>query len=263
MKYQFGRNSKKLSSEQIKGHMNFETVATGAKAFAGAKLVSSVLKSSFFTPAAATVGTIATVATLAVVGPALLETEEPQTPEPAKIEVFEPQETVDSLNTSTLIVEQQEAEEKVKEVPKMAPASISKPKPVVEQKDEEQPHIAPQPNEPMENTDVFVKARPLPDFESFLAFISSELEYPEKARMDSTEGFVRVRFTVNQRGIAEEFKINKSLGELFDNEAIRVLKMYQNWEPASFNGQAVESRQQINIQFEFEKPAPKDIIKYY
>lgn len=262
MKYQFGRNSKKLSSEQIKGHMNFETVATGAKAFAGAKLVSTVLKSNLFTPVAATVGTVATVATLVVVGPSLIEKEQPEIPVSDKIEIVESQEPVDSLNTNTLIVEQQEkiVEE---QTPKRVAATIAKPKPAVEKKEDEQPHIAPQPNEPIENRDVFSTARPLPDFESFLAFISSELEYPEKARMDSTEGFVRVRFTVNQRGIAENFKVNKSLGELFDNEAIRVLKMYQNWEPASFNGQAVESLQQINIQFEFEKPYPRDTIKYY
>lgn len=262
MKYQFGRNSKKLSSEQIKSQMNFNTVSTGAKAFVGAKLVSSVLKSSFFTPAVATVATVATVVTLAIVGPSLNESKDQFHPvsEPKKLELSSKEESsqaVDSLITEKPIIE---IEEKVE--PKLPSPAKTERKPAKPQPTDE-PHIAPQPNEPIENRDVLIRARPLPDLESFRAFISTELEYPEAARKDSAEGFVRVHFKINQRGIAEGFKINKSLGELFDNEAVRVLKMYQSWEPASFNGQAVESQVQINIQFEFEKPYPGDTIKYH
>ena len=53
---------------------------------------------------------------------------------------------------------------------------------------------------------------------------------------DPIEGKVAVRFTVNEEGRAVNFKIKKSFGQLFGNEAIRLLKKYQNWQPDSLNG---------------------------
>lgn len=253
MKYQFGRHNKKISSEEIKSHMNFDNVAKGAKAFVGIKLLSGVLKSSIGSTVTATVGTVATVAVVTVGANYLSPSEEALPQSPVQEQLLHVPE--DSVAQIELVSPKQEVPTEALTTPKVVKEPV--------EKEEKAAPIAPQPDEPIENRDIYIEGRPLPNLQTFKAFINSELRYPERARKDSVEGFVRVYFKVNQKGIAEDFKIKKSLGKLFDQEAVRVLKQYQNWEPASFNGQAVESLFEIKVLFEFEKPFQVDTTKRY
>lgn len=97
--------------------------------------------------------------------------------------------------------------------------------------------------------DVIIPAKPIPGKEAFDKFINEKLVYPESELDNRVEGYVRVFFTVNKMGVAEDFKIRKSLGEAFDKEAIRVLKLFQQWESGSYNGEAVDSYLNIKVNF--------------
>lgn len=266
MKYQFGRNSKKLSSEDIKSHMSFDHVVKASKVFAGVKLTSALLKSGFGSSTAATVGTFGTaavIATAAIVGPDFVNGDS-NTPEPNQqtIEMVAEPEVIDTLVTDAVASDTPLVETQEDDITKAKPV-IKKPLQVVQDAPEPEPLAEPEveKQQAIENKDVLVKAQPLPDLESFLEIIDNDLEYPKEAIKDSVEGFVRVFFKVNKQGIAQDFKINKSLGEAFDNEAIRVLKSHQDWEPASFNGQAVDSYFTIKIQFKYERLDPSNPTK--
>lgn len=82
-----------------------------------------------------------------------------------------------------------------------------------------------------------------------MQFVDRELEYPKELLDDSIEGFVEVRFKVNRKGETEDFKISKSLGRYFDEEAIRVIKQYKNWKPATYSGEAQEDFLKLKVTF--------------
>lgn len=263
MKYQFGRNSKKISSDDIKSHMSFDNVAKAAKVFAGVKLTSVLLKSGFGSSTVATVGTIGTAAvitTAAIVGPDLINGEF-NTPEPKEqtIELVAEPEAIDTLAIDSISID--EPVEEVQPQKSVSQPVVKKAQPVVENTTEPEEEAEIENQQAIENKDVLIKAYPLPDLQSFMQIIDSDLEYPKEGIKDSVEGFVRVFFKVDKQGIAQDFKINKSLGEAFDNEAIRVLKSHQDWEPASFNGQAVDSYFTIKIQFKYERLDPSNPTK--
>jgi TonB family protein len=267
VKYQFGRKHKSLSSDEIKSHMDFSSVAKAAKLFAGIKLTSALLKSGISSSAATTVGTISTVAiitTAAIVGPDLLDSKPSfdnqnvnvtKMVERADKEALIKIDTLGEAKDQTLELKPPPAASKddVPTIDKEVDTKVDIPDDGIIQKEVKE----------IENSDVLIRAYPLPDLESFLAIINQELKYPKEGVKDSVEGFVRVHFKVDKQGIAKEFKINKSLGEAFDMEAIRVLKAHQDWEPASFNGQAVDSYFTIKIQFNYETLISNEVERGY
>ncbi|WP_422355653.1 TonB family protein [Roseivirga pacifica] len=138
--------------------------------------------------------------------------------------------------------------------PKPSDIGAVKEEKVVEpqQAEEEKPSSKPAKEEPKTTVvyeDVINPAKPIPGEEAFNNFINKELVYPESELDGNVEGYVRVFFKVNKKGIAEDFKIRKSLGDAFDQEAIRVLQLFQQWEPGSYNGEAVDSYLNIKVNF--------------
>ena len=262
MKYRFEKNRKQLSSDRVKSNMDFKKVMSKAGAAGSGKMNSPELHSKWSLSVSTTVLSTAAVMTfLVVAGPALLKSENNPlkwwaTSDPIE-EVEKPQEIIVETpkKVTPPVLEIEEAP--VERIEVVEP--VEKEVPQVELKET----VEEEAEESINYEDVLVRAYPLPDLESFLNAIDEELIYPEEARKDSTQGFVRVFFKVNKEGVPEDFKINKSLGELFDNEAIRVLKTHRDWEPASFNGQAVDSYFTIKVLFEFEQPLPGDTIRYY
>lgn len=240
MKYKFVNKAKNLSPEDIKAHMNFDTVVKGASIWAGFKLGSVLLKFGSKITTAAVAGTSTVVVTTAVVVATNTDWLQPKkadrSVQPTELnEVQEelPEDQEEVLKILPEETQQVEAEkkaelEKEEEVESIAPVKPT-PKPV-----------KPDPAKDIESNNVAIKARPLPDLSAFHDFVYDELKYPVGVG-DTTEGYVLVHFKINKEGFAEDFKINKSLGEPFDREAIRVLKKFQNWKPGSFNGDAVDN----------------------
>lgn len=257
MKYKFVNKAKNLTPDDIKAQMNFDNVVKGASIWAGFKLGSVILKLGSKVTASVVAGTsTVVVATAVVVGTTtdLLKVNNTQeASESTEISIpleEEPQlEVKESKPLLTPVKEEEKKEEVKKDTPK---------KPQVKKV----PKIVPKPlpqkalsSEKIASEDIVIDASPLPNVETFLNFIDGELKYPidpievNNDSLQQVEGFVEVFFRINREGKAEDFRIRKSLGTEFDNEAIRVLKMYDNWAPASFNGEAVESNLRFKVHF--------------
>jgi TonB family protein len=87
-------------------------------------------------------------------------------------------------------------------------------------------------------------------FEAFYTFLDSEIKFPENANSNIFEGYVKVLFAINPDGSISDFEIQESLGESFDKEALRVLKLVNEWSPATFNNEAVRSQLSIKLKFD-------------
>ncbi|HEY9116415.1 MAG TPA: TonB family protein [Roseivirga sp.] len=240
MKYNFVNKVKTPSPAEIKSTMSFGKVAANSKALAGAKITSAVLKgtAAVKTAVVSTVSVVAVATTTYITYPEIFTSvnEEPQKPvveEPFALPIEDSVATIEEAVEDSVVAES---------TPVQKPISTPKPQPKVVKKTPQVPLLI--------NEDVVIQAFPLPDKESFTRHINRELSYPVQHLGDSIQGFVQVRFKVNKRGQTEDFKISKSLGEAFDNEAIRVIKAYKNWQPASYNGEAVDSYMHMLITFQ-------------
>jgi protein TonB len=69
-----------------------------------------------------------------------------------------------------------------------------------------------------------------------LKFISVNLKYPVIAQENGIEGKVIVRFVVSKTGKISNVEVLRSLDPSCDKEAVRVVKMLQNWIPGKQNG---------------------------
>ncbi len=116
----------------------------------------------------------------------------------------------------------------------------------------EQPSDAIESSKDLLKEDIYLKAQPIAGFEDFYAFIDKELTYPELARKDSITGQVKVLFAIDEKGKVDNVTILESLGVLFDNEAIRVIKRLPDWNAATFNGEPVLSRMSIVLSFKIQ-----------
>ncbi|OEK06679.1 energy transducer TonB [Roseivirga misakiensis] len=254
MKYKFVDKAKNLTPDDIKAQMNFDNVVKGASVWAGFKLGSALLKLGAKATTTVVAGTsTVVVATAIVVG--------------TTTDVFKPKEN----NTAHLVPSEIQIEEEPKEeelitpvtkdsiasAPKQKPVVPVQKKPVPKPKPVSKPVVKPAIQDPaqIQYEDIKTNARPLPSISAFKSFIDNELIYPADQiavgnnEAKNVEGYVEVFWTINRKGEATNFKIRKSLGTAFDNEAIRVIKKYKNWEPATFNGEAVESNITFKIYF--------------
>lgn len=83
-------------------------------------------------------------------------------------------------------------------------------------------------------------------------FLSENIKYPEKARIDGTQGRVVVGFVVNKNGEIDELKLKRTIGDGCDEEAMRVIKKMPKWKPAKFNGKPVSVYFDLPIFFSLE-----------
>lgn len=256
MKFKFVNKAKDLSPADISAKMNFTKVAQSAKALSSAKLSAGMLKlgSTTLTTVAVSTAVVVTAAVVLITNPGLLKSQEEGVPieEVFESEIPLSQEPVFTIEKPEPTQDKSTTEAIVKPVEK-------KESPIAKQSLEPQEEVTPTTDEEKngnveikdaEEENIFIAPRPLPSIESFYSFIDEELNYPVEYLEDPIKGIVKVRFTINKQGKAVNFKTNKSLGLVFDQEAIRVLKKYQNWQPASLNGQAVEYNMKISIRFE-------------
>lgn len=77
--------------------------------------------------------------------------------------------------------------------------------------------------------------RPEPDngWKAYQQYLKNNTIYPDAEREKKLSGNVRVSFKVMGNGTLQDFKIIKSMGAAFDEEAIRVIKAGPSWIPAS------------------------------
>jgi TonB family protein len=85
------------------------------------------------------------------------------------------------------------------------------------------------------------------------AFISKNLQYPVSAAQSGIEGRVTVRFIIEKTGEVTDVKVVRGLSNTFDNEAVRVVKMFPKWIPGKQNGRKVSAYYTLPITFRLKK----------
>lgn len=83
-------------------------------------------------------------------------------------------------------------------------------------------------------------------------YIQVNLKYPASAKENGIEGVVAVIFTVKTDGSIGNIKIKRMVDPDLESEAIRLVKQMPAWQPATDNGQPVESTAEIDVPFTLE-----------
>jgi TonB family protein len=248
MKYKFVKKGTEISSDKVSDLMDFGQVVDKAAGFGmgAAPLAKGALGTK--TVALSKVLWVLAVPFSVSVYFAITEL----TSEPA--EVIPVEEPVEIMMENPTVVTQQDSiqqEEQPKE------KEVSQPQPVTEDATGDVTAFEEELQEPEDmliKEDIMIKAEPIGGFPAFYELIDRELTYPEAARTISVEGYVQVYFVVDTNGKAGKFRVVRSLGDHFDKEALRVMKMVRDWKPATHNGQPVSSHMSIKLRFKLEKP---------
>ena len=83
--------------------------------------------------------------------------------------------------------------------------------------------------------------------DAFHIFLSKNLKWPNN-NFD-VQGTVIIGFCVEINGRLTDFKVIESLGDGFDKEALRVIKLSGRWIPAMRNNNFIKSKFTVPIQF--------------
>jgi TonB family protein len=106
---------------------------------------------------------------------------------------------------------------------------------------------------PSPQESVYFQAEPVEGYAHLYQYFSAELVYPSLAIKDSVQGVLTVAFTVNTEGKPENIHVTQSLGEVFDQEAIRLIQNMPAWKPATLNNRPVPSKIALPLTFQIQK----------
>ncbi|MBS2213894.1 TonB family protein [Carboxylicivirga mesophila] len=82
-----------------------------------------------------------------------------------------------------------------------------------------------------------------------MAFIASEVKYPEKAKAQKISGMVFISFVVTKEGKVTDTTVARGVHPLLDSEALRVINLLDNWKPGSHKGKPVNVAYTVPINF--------------
>ena len=115
--------------------------------------------------------------------------------------------------------------------------------------------VAPPPTEDK----VFEKLDVLPEFpgggKAMMQWISQNMQYPKNAVDGNIEGRVIVSFIVEKDGSISNVEVKKSVHELLDKEALRVINARPKWNPGMQDGQPARARFFVPISFKTQQSA--------
>lgn len=80
-------------------------------------------------------------------------------------------------------------------------------------------------------------------------FLKSNFKFPKQATGMGIEGAVYLSFEVSESGKISDVLVTRGIGAGCDEEAVRLLKLSNDWTPARINTESVKSRQAIRIVF--------------
>ncbi|MEI9955025.1 MAG: energy transducer TonB [Ferruginibacter sp.] len=84
-------------------------------------------------------------------------------------------------------------------------------------------------------------------------FFSNNIEYPQQATDNATEGTVNVSFLVDESGKVSSPKIvGKKLGDGLEDETMRVFNKMPNWTPGKIKGKNVKTRFTLPVKYQLE-----------
>jgi len=110
---------------------------------------------------------------------------------------------------------------------------------------------------PLKNEDeVFVVVDQMPEYpggvDALRMFLAQNIKYPVEAQKKGTQGKVYVTFVVEKDGSVTIAKIARSVSPELDAEALRVVKLMNNWTPGKHNGKQVRVSYTLPIKFALE-----------
>lgn len=84
-------------------------------------------------------------------------------------------------------------------------------------------------------------------------FIKENMQYPEDAKEQRIEGVVLLDFRVGKDGSISDIEVLRGVSETIDAEAVRLVSIMPNWNPAKQRGHLVFSKAHLSIKFVLEK----------
>lgn len=84
-------------------------------------------------------------------------------------------------------------------------------------------------------------------------WVYSYLRYPQEAVDMGIQGVVNVEFIVEADGSVTNVKVARSVDEVLDKEAIRVISASPKWRPAIKNGEKVRVKYSLPVEFRLKK----------
>jgi protein TonB len=101
---------------------------------------------------------------------------------------------------------------------------------------------------------IFLHVEQAPEYQggiqAMAAFLQKNLKYPNAAAKAGIQGKVFVQFTVGSDGKIEDVAAVKGVGFGCDEEAVRVVKLMQNWSPGRQAGHPVRVKFTLPIAFQ-------------
>jgi protein TonB len=181
----------------------------------------------------------------------------PKMPEPPKVEI--------AKFTPPKIVEDKEVkeDEKPPEVEKIEEAKIgtinqegAKDEGVVAPPVEKGTGDAVAPKDTEDYDKIFTKVENPAEFpgglDGWRRYLERNLNYPESAQDNGTQGVVRVQFIVDRDGNISEVQSLNDPGDGLADEAVRIIKKGPKWKPAEQNGRKVVYRHIQSITFQLQ-----------
>lgn len=98
--------------------------------------------------------------------------------------------------------------------------------------------------------------------QALVNFVAQEVVYPEDARLEQLEGTVYARFVVEATGKVGEAAVIREIGGGTGLEALRVIRLLPDFEPARQNGVAVSAELRLPVQFRSEGTAADERNQY-
>ena len=95
-------------------------------------------------------------------------------------------------------------------------------------------------------------------FTEMMKFLAKNIVYPQEAKENGIQGKVYAEFVVRNDGSLSDIKIVRGIGELCDQEVIRVLKLMPKWTPGKQKGKKVHVRFTLPVKFTLTDPVEKD-----
>ncbi len=97
---------------------------------------------------------------------------------------------------------------------------------------------------------IYLNVEKMPAIKGGFGAVAKKIKYPKVAVKMRMQGVVYVGFVVNPEGEVENSKILKSVAEILDEEALRVVEKEIEFEPGYHEGKAVPVRFVLPIKFQ-------------
>ena len=109
----------------------------------------------------------------------------------------------------------------------------------------------------LQGSPVFEMVEQMPEFpgggmSAALEYIQKNMQYPESAKENGTQGRVTVQFVIDKAGNVTEPKVLRPVDKELDAEAIRLVKSMPKWKPGMQKGQAVAVKFTMPVLFRLE-----------